>query len=423
MTIYGLQGGWCEHSRSWFDDRAFDEYLNLDDDQRQALVDELLETFKDENGNWDFHRIATDLYMNGVENGFTNTEWNALIQLFSEGLDPRHMIWVYEAALLHSQDPDGVIAAMELLSEELVIRLVDLVFEGDASESELNNLLRRTQLVEFLLSLGVPMGYSMFVQVDVSRLMAENGGIIIFDGVHYYLTGTAALSGDLLRFLHDQLGARFVSELEAGGEDSKSWFGAAFSTFKLVGPFIPGIGKFAKAVSVTYSAASIILSVADIINHSDDTTQAERNYAIRRLTVAMIMLGGSVVTVDTPDGIRIVVMEDTFDSVVNMAALENLGYPTDVAIRILMEPNNQWNSDIFDFLNCTDDPRRAEFEDTLTESFRENRRAINTEFGLDLGRNTPLEQLPPEVLGWVIQNNADSRQPIVWDAAGRGPVE
>ena len=52
MTIYGMQGGWCEHSRSYFDDQAFDEFVAQRDLWADKDIDELYEVFGlDEYGN------------------------------------------------------------------------------------------------------------------------------------------------------------------------------------------------------------------------------------------------------------------------------------------------------------------------------------------------------------------------------------
>ena len=155
ISVLGRRGGWLDlkdHKLSQFDDLAFQAYL---DGCREERVNALVESFRDEEGNWDLEMILVDLFNYGIRNGFTNTQWGALVQLFSEELSFEEMISIYSVATIlpeiGTHAPEVMHNLMQAVADILVVEFENFADgTSDLSESELDDLFRRMQLLMLL---------------------------------------------------------------------------------------------------------------------------------------------------------------------------------------------------------------------------------------------------------------------------------
>ena len=316
--------------------------------------------FKDEDGNWDLERIASDLFAYGSQNGFTTTEWYAMMQLFSEGLGLGEIVWVYELAILFSSDTDGMRAVLNQLSEDFVDRLIaqsqDRIWM--MTGEDLERLLRVTGLLEFLGTLDPPYRYrgGSILHLMSFNFADRHHAHITFDDIRYHLSGLSSLLG--YGFGEEQLRGRLVAEFDAAGDDLKHWFDDFFVDLVKYGMgFGPGIGPVIGSADAILGMAQ---NLSDILNQSG-ASEIQASYATWMLAQSLGMLGFSVAVSDTPDGLQIIVQEPTQASMINIAALGAHGYTEGDIMQILSDFNHdgQAFSDINSFLNNPQDGRLA----------------------------------------------------------------
>lgn len=442
-TIFGTQGGWCEFRQSYFDDRAFYQYLNITPEQRQALVDELLASFKDEDGNWDIARIGMELFSNGADNGFTTTEWYALIHLLGGhswnsdeelefAMSFQEFVEVVDLARLHATSGDAVRAVLYSLSDELSVLLADLSHQRNwmlpdvtgmpsVTNDNLHDLLRRTQLCRLLSTMGIHgslWGTPFSTPIDWDNFLRR------YEGFNWdiNISGEGVLRGRfaLTEALGNEMSRQFGNRNSNRRKNLEEWMKLAFETGKFVASFIP---KYGKIISISYSVASIGNGFLEAIRNGD-ATQDQINYANWRLYIAMGTLGASIAAVETDNGFEILTIGDTSSSVINMAGLAQAGYPPELVMAVLMSPYHpdfaDYFEDIADFLDYDNDTRLRAFERELERSFERTFDSIEVLFPeYNLTAETDIMYWPPRVLNWVIQDSErrSNSQIVDW-----GPV-
>ena len=157
-----------------------------------------------------------------------------------------------------------------------------------------------------------------------------------------------------------------LSDVEAADlEEYHDWFKTIWNVAKIAAGFSP-IGKYVKAVGTIYSIVEVAVELMHYIERgiaTDGTelTPAQQSYARWQLALAMSQIGGSVATIDTPNGVQIIVLEDTPYSLTNNAGLgqSNDRCTPEHILTVLQDHNHPDYDGISDFLNRPSDERQS----------------------------------------------------------------
>ena len=200
FSQFGFCGGWFDyfdHRMSREADEAFWNYIEAD---LQTRVDSLFEGFMDENGELDTLAAASDLFHEGMMNGFTETQWEALVQLV-EGMSLEEAETLFEAMSIAPSFPPLATPPWDIQSRlegEIAARL-EAAFEArldelsDMSLEDLLNELGRNMdgtfdlgedewaTVEFMLGLPYEsMTDEMFMALEQLLMQLDDTGFTEF---------------------------------------------------------------------------------------------------------------------------------------------------------------------------------------------------------------------------------------------------
>jgi hypothetical protein len=272
--------------------------------------------------------------------------------------------------------------------------------ESDPAYQEMRRRMELAQLFAFLGDTPV-IARELF---DLSHFSDLVGGYIAYDGRRYQKSDVYQ-SFDLGNALADDL---YESGYDAAGID---WGDYGLSLALMLASMVPGLSE--------------PMTVADAFRLAEEHRRKGARLGVATdervewlLALALHRLGGGGVYVETPLGWRVVAMApDTPGSRINQAAAgREFGLDPEELVASLLDPACEGkggavtHDDVVLFLEPGGGGQgRDAYTGTLSDTYKENYRAIRIRFGYKypfLTESTPIEHLPLPVLQWVIDEEA-----------------
>jgi len=268
----------------------------------------------------------------------------------------------------------------------------------------LQSILQQAQLLAFLNDIGLVAPASAF---NLDNFGGRPGGHIIYRGNQYIVSGVFGLVGgsytdDRVRNILDLLQSDLDRAIaESGLSFTDFWGLIGYAVINAPG-YIPGVGKYYSLAVTSYNITSYIVQI--INNAGIDLGPQQQAIIDQMVALSTSNLGGGLATVQLPGGGYHIIDTTlaTPEALINIAILENQGISLDQALMMLREPTGSESLDrVINYL-ASSSPERNAFTAPLRNLLSANIDDINREFGLNLADNTPLEDLPLNVLEYLI---------------------
>ena len=381
-------------------------------------------------GSLDINRVVNHLFEQGVRNGFLDIEWEVLSLVFGDQrINPNDLCDVLSTVVRLQEPISGASLAIDVfryvdrMANEFLDRLLADVeqviwsginldsFARSDESNDLDNLLRRTQLIMFFNS----MGHSSFLtapRLDLTNFNrgdddASDGAFIVYRGDSFFMSDLLSLLG--IGFSDDKLASVFSSEFMDNVAELNDWSDALMTEIRTQITSLPIINQAYRYINSARTAWDVINVQREALLRDEMVSQLERDYFKWQTTQMDGLLGNSVFIMQTPNGIIRPNTPTTPVAIINASAIYNyygLGYRVEDLLESIMEHGRHpRRHDIRGFVRSQHTTgARNQFADSLNETFTNNFEAIQAQFpNIELCSDMPADRLPIDVLDRVIQ--------------------
>jgi len=348
-------------------------------------------------------RINLDIEQQNMREIHTDADLRNLIESRTD------FAFLFEAQLVN---PDSV--ALQQIANALGAQLMSEVNRMLMGESvdfgNLETLLLQTQLVTFLSEVGLVAPASAF---NLDNFNSSGSGSIGFMGNPYYVSGLNAITGTA--YLSDATEAELYAAWNRLLQENPSLWGTVGSIVIKLVPYIsyvPGVSTTVGAAGTAVGAVSTVSSIVSILSGNSNLSAAEAEHLARMYALAAYRLGAGIATVNVPNGYVVVGTVPSPNTVINLAGLDARGFTPERVLELLLN-GDRGCTDRQQVINFAQGGRRSirsDLELDMARAFYNNHEHIIEHLGLDLPRYTPLNDLPADVLEYLLSlvlNNND----------------